>query len=454
MPCSRLLLLLALVAPSAVASDDWPQFRGPGGQGHSRAAGLPLRWSEAENLTWKVAVGGSGWSSPVVLQNQIWITTAVETAATPQQRKQRLAADAAKRAAVPELFGGESKSEFGDWIWSVATSVSLRAVCLQRETGGLLHNVELFHVDQPQAIHSLNSYASPTPVAEPGRVYCDFGAFGTGCLDSATGRILWKRSLVVDHQVGPGSSPILYKDLLILVRDGYDQQYVAALDKQTGKTVWKTDRPLIDTNDGSLKKAFSTALVVETDGLKQLVVPGARWVVAYEPATGKPIWRAHYDRGYSTVPRPVFGHGMVYICTGYNVPQLWAIRAGGHGDVTDTHVVWKAKRQIPKKSSPLLVDGQLYVVSDSGVSTCFDARTGEVHWRKRIRGNYSASPVYADRRIYFFSQEGKATVLRPGTQFVKLAENHVRGRLMAFPAVAGKAIFLRTDTRLYRIEKR
>ena len=256
----------------------------------------------------------------------------------------------------------------------------------------------------------------------------------------------------MDHQVGPGSSPLVYKDLLILVRDGCDQQYITALDKRTGETVWKTNRPPINATYLPYRKAFSTPLVVEAAGQEQVIIPGAQWVVAYEPATGKPIWRADYQRGFSTAPRPVFGHGMVYICTGFASQQLWAIRLDGRDDVTDSHVAWKATSQIPKRSSPLLVGKEIYLVSDTGVGSCFDALSGEIRWQERISGNYSASPTYVDGRIYFCSQEGKTTVLQPGTQFLKLAESHIDGRIMASPAVVGRAFLLRTDTHLYRIE--
>ena len=429
------LLLLSVAISSAAASDAWPQFRGPGGEGHSPATGLPLRWSETENLAWKVATFGRGFSSPVVLDDQIWMTTAFEEAASADEARKRL-----EGKEIPEQL-------------EVDRSVTLEAHCFHRDTGELLAKVRLFHVERPDPIQAVNSYASPTPVIEPGRLYCDFGTNGTACVDTASNKILWKRRLPLDHQVGPGSSPFVFGDLLVLVRDGCDRQYVTALEKHTGNTVWKTDRPGIDAAYPPLRKAFSTPLVIRAAGRRQMIIPGAQWVVAYDPAGGEPIWRADYRRGFSVVPRPVFGHGMVYICTGFASQQLWAIRVDGRGDVTETHVVWKSKRQIPKRSSPLLVGGELYLVSDTGVATCFDAQTGETHWCERISGNYSASPICADGRIYFFSEQGKATVLRPGREFVKLAENHLDGRVMASPAVVGRALLLRSDTHLYRIEK-
>jgi len=428
-----LLVLLCLVVPAA-ASDDWPQFRGPGGEGHSSATGLPLRWSETENVTWKVPISGRGFSSPVVMGDQIWITTALEEAASGEESKQRLQGN--KIAYALE----------------VDRSVSLEARCFNLDNGKLLSKIPLFRIENPDPIQSFNSYASPTPVIEPGRLYCDFGTNGTACLDTATGKTLWKQRLALDHQVGPGSSPLLYGDLLVLVRDGCNVQYITALDKRTGNTVWKTDRPPIEATYPPYRKAFSTPLLVEAAGRRQMIIPGAQWVVSYDPASGDPIWWANYDRGFSNSPRPVFGHGMVYICTGFASQQLWAIRVDGRGDVTESHVAWKATRQVPKRSSPLLLGNEIYIVSDAGVATCFDARGGETRWCERMSGNYSASPTHVDGRIYFFSQEGKATVLRPGPEFVKLAENHLDAHLMASPAIVGQAMLLRSDGHLYRIE--
>ena len=419
---------------SRIAPDDWPQFRGPRGDGLSTAVDLPLTWSETKNITWKRAVAGRGLSSPVVLGGRIWMTTALETAATNEEK-------------AKQLTGRKYKGAL-----AVAMTISLRVLGFDRKTGKLLHNVEVFRVNGPDPIDKRNSYASPTPVAEPGRVYCDFGTYGTVCLDSSTGKIIWKRRLPIDHQVGPGSSPILCDDLLVLVRDGRDAQYVTALKKQTGKTVWKTNRPPID-SDNEFKKGFSSPLLFKADGRRQIVVPGAKWVVSYDPPTGKQLWQVEYGKGYSNVPTPVFGHGLAFVCTDFPGNQLWAIRVNGRGDVTGSHVVWKMKKQMPKKTSPLLVGGEIYTVSDGGVATCLDGRTGASLWTRRIGGNYAASPVCAEGRIYYFSEEGKTTVIRSGRKLKTLAENHLKGRVMASPAVAARAIFLRTDTHLYRIEK-
>jgi hypothetical protein len=411
----------------AGAETDWPQFRGPRGDGDSPAKHAPVAWSETNNLAWKVSLPGRGRSSPVVLGARIWLTLALEK-------------------------GGARKRIAGDDM-QTAEHVSLEAVCLDRADGKILWRAPLFDVDNPDPVHWLNSWATPTPVVEPGRLYCDFGTFGTACLNAKTGEVLWKTRLPLDHQVGPGSSPVLYQNLLVLVRDGRDAQYLAALDKRTGKQVWKTNRPPIIASSPNLKKSFATPLLVKTGGRTQLISPGAQWLVSYEPSSGKEIWRIRHGEGFSIGSGPVFRDGTVFFSTGCMRPQLWAVRADGEGDVTTTHVVWKSSELVPVMSSPILAGEEIYWVSDDGMASCSDFRSGEVHWRKRVVGKHYASPLLADGRIYFFGNDGKSTVIKAGKQFEKLAENQIEGQVTATPAILDRTIFLRTDTHLYRIGK-
>jgi outer membrane protein assembly factor BamB len=393
------------------AAENWPQFRGPTGQGHSDSKGVPLQWSEKENVKWKTAIPGQGWSSPVILENQIWMTTALDN------------------------------------------GKSLRAICVERERGKILHNVEVFAIEAPEFKHELNSYASPTPVIEPERVFVHFGTYGTACLSTKTGKILWRnQEMKLEHENGPGSSPTLLRDKLIVPCDGMDVRYLIALDKLTGKTIWKTDRSGEINKPPPFRKAYSTPLVISVNGREQIVTSAADYVFAYEPKNGKEIWRVHYE-GYSNVPRPVSGDGLIFICTGFDKAQLWAIRPDGQGDVTESHVVWKYLKQVPLKPSPLFVSGKLYFVSDNGIATCLDAKTGKEIWQERLGGEHSASPVFVDGKIYFFSQEGTSIILEPTATFKPITTNQLGNGFMASPAIVGKAFYLRSKTDLYRIEK-
>lgn len=288
----------------------------------------------------------------------------------------------------------------------------MKAVCLDSGSGQRLWEVALFEVANPAPVHWLNSWATPTPVVEPGRLYCDFGTFGTACLDAQTGQVLWKTQLALDHQVGPGSSPVLWRDRLVLVRDGRDAQYVAALDKHTGRQLWRTERPPIQAASGNLKKSFSTPLVVEAAGQAQVVAPGAHWAVAYSPSSGQELWRVRHGEGFSIGTSPVSGQGLVYFGTGCSKAQLWAVRPEGRGDVTETHLAWRSLREVPVMSSPILVGSELYWVSDNGLVSCADARTGKIQWQERLGGPGLASPISARGRALFLRTDTHLYCLR------------------------------------------
>lgn len=423
-----IVLAASLTIPLFAAKEDWPQFRGPRGDGTSTAQDVPLSWSETNNLVWKAAILGRGRSSPVILGDRIWLTTAIEQ--------------------------GVLRTRIGPDDMQTAEHVSLHAVSLDTATGRILWDITLFEVEKPDPVHWLNSWSTPTPVAEGDRVYCDFGTFGTACLNGARGDVIWKTRVPSDHQVGPGSSPVLFQNLLILGRDGREAQFVTALDKATGLPVWRTDRPPINASSGNLKKSFVTPLLVESAGRTQLVAPAAHWVASYDPASGKELWRARHGDGFSIGTCPVFAHGLVFFGTGCFKPQLLAVGVDGEGDVTTTKVAWKTLKQVPIMSSPVAAGDELYWVSDEGMATCANARTGEIHWQERLGGGHLASPLHAEGRIYYFGQEGKSTVVKAAAQFEKLAESKLEGTVIATPALADGAIFLRTDTHLYRIGKR
>ena len=329
---------------------------------------------------------------------------------------------------------------------------SLRAICVDRPSGKLVHNVEVFHHDEPLEINPKNSHASPTPVIEAGRLYVNYGTLGTACLDTATAEIVWtNEEMLLDHKEGPGSSPILYGNLLLINCDGLDVQYVNALDKRSGEIVWQTWRsqPMDDNPD--FCKAYSTPLVINSGGRDQLISVGAHWVYSYDLADGAENWMVGF-RGFSNVPRPVFDGQRVFICTGFMKPQLLAIRPDGSGNVTDTHVEWDAKRQVPNNPSPVIVDDLIFMASDRGVATCLDTTTGEEHWVERLEGNFSASPLHANGRLYFPNEQGQTFVVAADSNFELLATNTLDDGHMASFAVTGDTLFVRTRSHLYRIE--
>ncbi len=414
-------LALVLILAQGQARLDWPQFRGPDGTGVSAARNVPVTWSESQHVKWKTAIHGRAWSSPVVLGAQVWVTTATEDGR--------------------ELF----------------------AVAIDRESGRIVHDLKLFHVDKPQFAHAFNSYGSPSPTIEPGRVYVTFGSPGTAALDTKTGKVLWeRRDLECNHFRGAGSSPVIFQNLLIMHFDGSDQQYVVALDKNSGKTVWKTARSIDFQDlgrdgkpqaDGDYRKAFATPLVTTVGGRPLLISLGGKAAYGYDPLTGKELWRIEERKSHSASTVPAVGHGMAFYPSGFDASQLMAVRMDGQGDVTASHVVWRVGRGVPQKPSVLLVGDMIFMINDGGIATMVDALTGAVIWTARVGGSYSASPVSAGGRIYVFSEEGKATVLDAGREFKVLAENHLDNGFMATPAISGQALFIRTRTHLYRIEQ-
>lgn len=424
------LALLALgIAPAA--GQDWPQFRGPTGDGCAVAKNLPERWGGFDGPAWQTDIPGSGWSSPVVVEGKIWLTSALQSALDEKGREKKLAANP---ILTPDF--------------QTHASVTLLAIEVDAQSGKIQRQIELFTADDPKPIHAQNSYASPTPVSDGEHLFCHFGSLGTVCLEMKSGKVLWKKVLAIDEITGPGGSPVLWKDKLIFACDGTDQQFVIALDKMTGKEAWRTNRPKLEAEDSKHRRAFSTPLVITHALHEQLIVPGAQWVCSYEPATGKEIWRANFGAGHAVVPRPVFKDGLVYICTGFMKPELWAIKVDGTGDVTDSHVVWTYDKQVPEISSPLVSEGKIYFVSSKGVATCLDAKTGEQIWQQRLGGNFAASPLLADEKLYFTSQEGTTTVLKPGRKFEEISRNQLFGQTLASLAIYGDAILIRTQSKL------
>jgi outer membrane protein assembly factor BamB len=420
----RSLLLLPLFASNVLAS--WPDFRGPQSDGrvlspdNVNRVGLPLHWSETSNVVWKTAIPHKGWSTPVVLNRQIWLTTAT--------------------ADGKEFF----------------------VVCVDADSGKILFNERVFQCAKPEPLgNNLNGYASPSPVIEAGRVYVHFGSYGTACLDTANFKVIWKREdLACRHFRGPGSSPVLFKDLLILTMDGIDVQYVAGLDKETGKTVWKTDRTAnwddLEADGqpragGDFRKAYSTPLIVNETGKAQMLSIGSKAAYSYDPLNGRETWKINHS-GFSGATRPLYDRGVAYFSTGHGKGEMVAVKTDGQGDVTQTHVLWRNNRGFPRMPSPVLVDGLIFMVNDSGIASCLEAATGRELWQERLGGEYAASVLYAEGRVYCFSQQGKATVLKAARTFEVLATNELADGFMASPAIDGNALILRTKSHLYRLQ--
>ncbi|EDL61711.1 hypothetical protein PM8797T_05400 [Gimesia maris DSM 8797] len=409
-----MLSVVTCLSPQSLSAEEWFEFRGPTGQGHSTEKALPVQWSPTEHVLWKTDVPGVGWSSPIVVGKKIYLTTAVPK----------------KAETDPEQ--------------------SLRLVCLDLETGKTLWNKEIFQEtkETAQRIHKKNSHASPTPVSDGKVIYVHFGTHGTACL-TLDGDVVWKTNeLKYEMQHGNGGSPIIVDDKLVVICDGKGANFIVALDRNTGKIAWKVDRNV----EGRKKFSFGTPLLITVDGEQQIVAPGTDVISGHSPKDGKEIWHLNYD-GYSVIPRPVFSHGLIFVTTSYDRPTLLAIRPDGKGDVTETHLAWSNKTQIPHTPSLLMVGDELYAISDKGIGQCFDAKTGELIWKERVGGNFSASPLYADGKIYFQSEEGETTIIAPGKTYKEIGRNHLKEPTLASYAVAGDTLLIRTKTQLYRIGK-
>ncbi len=403
------VLLIGVAAPSVSAAEDWPQFRGPGGEGVSTATGVPVEWNATNNIAWKTDIAGQGWSSPVLSRGRVYVTTAVSEA-----------------------------------------SPSLRAICVDAESGKIVWDTEVFKADPAAAkkMHPKNSPASATPIVTMDRLYVHFGHLGTAALD-LSGKVIWRQTDLKYPPVhGNGGSPILLDQTLIFSCDGGRDPFIAALDSGTGAVKWKTPR------NTHAKRSFSfcTPLAIDLDGIKQVVLPGSGFVGGYNPADGHELWRVDYGEGYSVVPRPVYSHGLLFVSSGFDTPIVYAIQPkGAEGDATAHHVVWTHRKSAPNTPSMLVVGDELYFVSDGGIATCADVMTGAVHWTHRLDGNFSASPVLAEGRIYFQSEAGMGYVIKAGKTYESLAENDLGERSLASYAVSDGAIFIRTQSHLWKV---
>lgn len=425
----RLLLASILLTASAatVSAENWPQFRGPTGQGISSEKNLPLRWSAASNVAWRTEIPGQAWSSPVVWGARVFVTTTTEN------------------------------------------GTKCRVLCLDRDSGKILWNTPV--VEQvPLRKEGKNSYATPTPVADGERVYAVFGD-GSMAAVGFDGAVAWtNREVQFYSRHGLGASPIVHGDLLIMPFDGsnrvreagqwpnnsaeeqlgwrtpWDKAEVVALDRRTGKRVWTGRR-------GKSRIAHATPVVMREGGRELLVSIAGDAVQGFDLKTGERLWTV-YSQGEGLVPTPVTGDGLIFAASGFEKPTVRAVRPGGSGDVTATHIAWEQKKGVPNQPSLLYFASRLYGITDGGIAHCFDAKTGDIVWQERVGGNFSASPVLADGRIYFLSEAGVTTVIEAAPQFKVLATNPLDEKCQASMAVSGGRLFIRTEKALFCIGRK
>ena len=401
-----LLFAAAFVFPSS--AQEWSQFRGPEAQGVATSSELPLSWGTEAGIAWRTPLNGEGWSSPSQAGPKILVTLAVP---------------------------------------NDADGFELRTQAYNEADGGLLWDTLVFEEKaSAPGIHGKNSHASPTPLVDNDRIFVHFGHLGTACL-SLGGDILWKTQEIAYEPVhGAGGSPVLVDEKLIFSCDGAKEPFVVALDATNGKELWRWERTA-----GARKNfSFCTPLVLELEGKTQVIIPGSDIVDALDPETGRPLWWVRYT-GYSVVPRPLFADGLVFISTGFDRPSLLAIDPTGMGDVTETHVRWKSSRSISKTPSFVYKDGMLFVLSDNGILSCFDAKTGETHWSERIDGAYSASLLLSGDRVYATSEEGVTKIVEASQTFREIAVNDLEERSLASAMVLESDLVIRTADALYRI---
>lgn len=394
---------------------NWTFFRGSNLDAISPNKDLPVNWSEKDNIIWKAPLPGKGASSPVIFADQIWLTSA-----DPTGKK-------------------------------------LYAICCSFKSGEIIHNIEIFQHDTVPRIHSLNTFATPTPAIEDDHVYMHFGSLGTACLETMSGKVVWKRDdLKCDHVQGPASSPIIYKDLLILHYEGVDIQYVVALNKKTGKTVWKSIRPQeYYTNQPPIaRKAYITPIVINVGGRDMLISNGAEVCIAYDPMTGEEIWRVPHIAD-TTISMPMYSNGLVIFNASVQEPiKLMAVKPEGSGDITKTNMVWSIAKDVPAITSPLAKDGLIYMIHERGTFTCLESASGKIVFTNRLSGQFYSSPVCADGRIYITAKNGTIYVVNEGKEFKVLAENKLEGEFMATPAISGNSLIIRSSNALYRIMKK
>jgi outer membrane protein assembly factor BamB len=419
------ILALAFVAALGAQAENWPRFRGPNGQGISSERKAPMHWTATSNVAWKTEIPGQGWSSPIVWDGRVFLTTTLENGS------------------------------------------KCHVLCVDAKTGKILWNTHVFD-QQPRRKENKNSYATPTPVTNGRHV---FAVFGDGSVAALTmrGESVWtNREVAFYSRHGLGASPMLYGDLLIMPYDGsnpvtaagnwpnvgndekvgwqtpWDKALVVALDTKSGKRAWTGKR-------GLSRIAHVTPFVAKVDGKDQIISGAGDRVQGFDPKTGELIWSI-YAQGEGVTPSPVLGDGMIFTSSGFEKTTLRGVKLGGaKGDVTESHIAWEQKKGVPTQPSPLYVKPHLYAITDGGIATCYHPANGEIIWQERIGGNHSASPVFAGGKIYFLSEAGETTVVAAGPEFKVLAKNSIGERTQASIAISDGRLFIRSDKNLFCI---
>ena len=405
--------LFCLAACDSVQAENWMRFRGPTGQGLSNETNLPVTWSATESVKWKTSLPGKGWSSPIVFEDQIFLTASTEE------------------------------------------GVSCQVICLNRKDGSVNWTTEV-HRQKPGPMRKQNSYATPTPVTDGKHVYSVFYD-GTIIAVDFSGKIVWKNSEIDFFSLhGLGASPIVANGQVIMPFDGssrdetqigwkvpWEKAVVLSVDAEDGTVRWKGQR-------GKSRVGHVTPILVDNNS--QVISAGGDRVQGFDLDTGSRIWSI-YSQGEGVTPSPVVGNGLLYTSSGFEAPTLRAIRLGGKGDVTSTHIAWEQKSGVAALSSLLYIEPHLYSISRDNILHCLEAASGEIVWRQRLDGTYSASPVYADGRIYLLSAEGETLVLRPGAKYEEIATNDLGETCYASMAVSQGNFFIRSAQHLYCIEK-
>lgn len=410
-----LVFIFAFTLDSKGSAVDWPAYRGPAGQGVSDAKNVPTEWSTEKNVVWKTEIPGRGWSSPLLIDGKIVLTTAME----------------------------ETVNDLHD----------LKVLMLDAVTGDIVWLKTVLHatIAEGEDRHPKNSLASPTPAIDEGVIYAHFGHMGTVALDFDTGEVLWKRKISYTAKNGAGGSPVVVGDLLVFTTDSVEEPVVTALFKDTGKIAWRTTRSHQVQNNFS----HGTPLVIENHGRMEIISPGSGMVGAYRPEDGKELWLVRYPMGFSMSTRPILVDGVLYMGTGFSRPSLYAIRVdGATGDLTDTHVKWMYRKSMPKTPSPNFVNGNVITLEDGGRLQSLDSETGELRWMEPLKGKFSASPVQVGDLLYCVSEEGLCCVIRvrdDGCEII--SEIEMGEETLASPAIVDNTIYLRTRHHLWKIAR-